>query len=638
LKLASPSTPSVFIIILNFNSKEDIFDCIESVLVQNYKPFEIIIVDNGSIDDSVKELKQRYPEITLIENGTNLGYAQGNNIGMRYALDKGADYVVILNPDTVVNENWLSGLISTGERYKDVGIIGSKLLMFYNPDLINSYGHNLTCIAMAYDNGFGKVDGADFGKEKEVMSVCGASFAIKSAVIKKVGYLDKIYFNYYEDVDYCIRSIYAGFKVMVTPDSVVYHKVSKGTASSSSKAIFWSKRNQYLFMLKYFPFSKFLKYSPQLLKLEYRQIYNLVVFNKSGLLLKIVVKALMSAVIKSPIVLFGKMKLLSKKAGFDFFSYLSNDTSIPIMPDAHPDYRIFDPSTDTDEVPSRIYMGINDRILGHGWCNLYRKDYLVYRWFTKRAKVFLKAPKSVDCVIQIHAIAPLSVLRAPLLSIFLDSEKVGEAKIHSHNGEWNTLSFPVKVQDKKLVKVTLELDDYISVKSRDWVNEFGCIVNEVSILEKDSVFIRNNASKIEIKDGLHQDCGHIEYDNRITDYRYEMEILEKSEKIDGRNNFFFKLRVKNTSNSPWLYFHHEYVSNVTVGMRLYDSKGKDHPRKMYHVRFNKNLFPGDEEVVTLLIPPLLREGLHTIKLDLVEEFICWFEEKGAKPISIEVNL
>ena len=139
--MTSHRDPSVYIIILYWNSKEDIYDCLDSILKQNYKNYEIVIVDNGSTDNGLEELKKNHPDLIYIINKKNLGYAAGNNVGMKFAYEKGADYIIILNPDTIVEENWISGLIEAGSKNPSAGIIGSKLLIHSNPELINSYGH-----------------------------------------------------------------------------------------------------------------------------------------------------------------------------------------------------------------------------------------------------------------------------------------------------------------------------------------------------------------------------------------------------------------------------------------------------------------------------------------------------------------
>jgi len=566
-----------------------------------------------------------------------LGYAEGNNRGIKYAYDQKADYIIILNPDTIVDENWLTSIIQAGERDPSVGIIGSKILIHSNPELINSYGHILNCLAKALDNGFGRVNSPEWSKEEKVISVCGASLAIKRNVIEKIGLFDKTYFNYYEDVDLCLRARYAGFEVIVVPESIVYHKISRGTEGRRNKAVFWSKRNQYLFMFKHYKFREFLKYFPMLMVFEYRQIYNSIVFNQEFYPVILLLKALASFVLKLPLMFAKKLVLIKEKRDFNLFDFISSDPTIPIMPDPHPDYKVFVPQEDKEKLPSRIFMGCNDDILGHGWYNLYKDDKSAYRWFGKRANTFLKVKKSGDYIVQIHASAPLSILKVPKLVVCVDGERIGEREIDSHEGEWHTLHFPVTIKDKDYIKITLELDDFVSIKSRGWIYDFGCTVNEIGILEDNSSLLRSNLCEPAQKEGLYEN-GHVVYENKITDHRYNMELLEMSEKIDGRSFFYLKVRVKNTSKCPWLYFNHNTTSYVALGMRLFDEKNKHHPQSMAHFKLNRNILPGEEDIMTLQISPLLREGPHTIRLDMVEEFVCWFEEMGAKPLEIKVDL
>jgi hypothetical protein len=393
-------------------------------------------------------------------------------------------------------------------------------------------------------------------------------------------------------------------------------------------------------MFKFFPFRKLFEYFWLLMIYEYRQIYNTYFIHDDLSLLFTVLKALMGFTLKLPQILFKRLILSFKKSDFNIFDLIEEDTTIPVIETPQPDYKVFDPEEDIKDLPSRILFGINDKILGHGWYNVYKEDVIAYRWFGKRAHTYLKIEKEGKNIIQIHISAPLSILKVPTLSVYLDGKKVGETMIHSPKNEWHTLHFPVEIHGKDYVKITLELDDFVSIQNLGWTHDFGCTVNEISILEPSSPLLRANIAKPEKTEGLSQkkEDEHLTYQYRITDFRYEMELLERSEVIDGRSHFYLVVRVKNTSECPWLIFHHNTKSYVSIGMRLFDSKNKHYPRKMQHFKLKKNIFPGDEDTMTLLFYPILKKGPYTLRVDMIEEFVCWFEEKGAKPLNIEVNL
>ena len=122
----------VTIILLNWNGKEDTIECLESLKHITYPNYEILLVDNGSTDGSVECFRERYPGMEIIENGENLGFAEGNNVGIRRAMDEGADYVLLLNNDTVVDPEFLGELVKVGESDPKIGIVGPKICYYNN--------------------------------------------------------------------------------------------------------------------------------------------------------------------------------------------------------------------------------------------------------------------------------------------------------------------------------------------------------------------------------------------------------------------------------------------------------------------------------------------------------------------------
>src|SRR3989339_346256 len=123
--------PLVYILILNWNGKEDTLECLSSLKKIDYPNYKTIVIDNGSTDDSVKIINKKYPKIKIIENKKNLGYAEGNNVGIRYALKNKADYVLILNNDTIVDKKFLTELVKVGESNEKVGIVGPNVYCYF---------------------------------------------------------------------------------------------------------------------------------------------------------------------------------------------------------------------------------------------------------------------------------------------------------------------------------------------------------------------------------------------------------------------------------------------------------------------------------------------------------------------------
>ena len=267
----------VYIIVLNYNGWKDTIECLESILKNNYKNYQIIVVDNDSPNNSIeymikwakgkqeviydkysqlkylsqpfekkpldylfytkeealiggdkeKEQKLENPVI-FIQAGRNDGFSAGNNVGIKYALKKNDfSYVWLLNNDTVIEKDSLSKLIKYAMK-NDVGICGSTLMYYHNPKHIQSYG--------------GKIN-KFFGTSKQILDynaidkdldyVIGASFLISKNVLTKLGLLPEEYFLYYEDTDYCFNARTNGFKLGIEPKSVVYHKEGSSTGGSS---------------------------------------------------------------------------------------------------------------------------------------------------------------------------------------------------------------------------------------------------------------------------------------------------------------------------------------------------------------------------------------------------------------------
>ncbi|MDD5192298.1 MAG: glycosyltransferase family 2 protein [Candidatus Nanoarchaeia archaeon] len=246
--------PLVHIIILNWNGKEDTIECINSVKKIDYPNYKIILVDNGSTDNSVKVFKKKYPSIKIIKNKENLGYAEGNNVGIRYALKNKADYVLILNNDTVVDKHFLTELVKVAESDDEIGIVGPKVYN-YGTNKIQFLGiKNLFWNLVLYRKvvGRNKEDKGQFDYFTDVDFVAGCSTLIKSKVMRKVGLFDKELFLYCEDVDFFIRAKKKGYQLKVAPDSHIWHKGSATSKKVSGFVRYYIARNNFIFVKRYF--------------------------------------------------------------------------------------------------------------------------------------------------------------------------------------------------------------------------------------------------------------------------------------------------------------------------------------------------------------------------------------------------
>ncbi|HLE48572.1 MAG TPA: glycosyltransferase family 2 protein [Patescibacteria group bacterium] len=225
-------TPFVFVIVLNWNGIKDTTDCLQSLNKINYKNFKVIIIDNGSKDNEIKKLKKHFPKNIYLSNNKNQGYCKANNQGIKYAIRHKADYILLLNNDTVVDKNFLKFLIAYAVKNKFEGILTSKIF-YFGTNLIWSMGGVLSKIS-GIPRMIGQGQKATEFKKVIIPDYApGCVFFAPVSVFKKSGLLNEIYFAYYEDLDYCSRARKLGITIRAIPESVVFHKVSRSTNSKS---------------------------------------------------------------------------------------------------------------------------------------------------------------------------------------------------------------------------------------------------------------------------------------------------------------------------------------------------------------------------------------------------------------------
>jgi GT2 family glycosyltransferase len=260
------STPEVSIVILNWNGLEDTIECLESLRETTYPNCEIIVVDNASSGNDVEVLKERYrDDIHIIENDRNYGFAEGNNIGIRYALTKQSDYILMLNNDTVVDANFLAELVRVAEEDDKAGILGGKIYYYASPNRFQSVGGRINWWLGYIKDMSGQDDVGQFEQVAERDYVYATAMLIKRQVIEKVGLLDSSLFFGMEDYDYCARAKKAGFKVLYVPGARVWHKQGASRKKLPDHPETWRLINKEKGILSYKPkpvFHLFRKHGP----------------------------------------------------------------------------------------------------------------------------------------------------------------------------------------------------------------------------------------------------------------------------------------------------------------------------------------------------------------------------------------
>jgi GT2 family glycosyltransferase len=210
-------SPLVYVIVLNFNARRWLPDCLGALAETRYENQRILLVDNASTDDSLEVVRERFPSVEVMRNPANLGFSEGNNMGIQVALERGADYIVLLNPDTKVEPGWLGALIAVGESDPRIGILGAVQLEYDGADF-----NDWTKIAAREH--LDELRRMESARSYIPMTwVEGACFAVKRIVLEEVGLLDPIFSSFYEEMDLCRRAICQEYKVVLVPRSSVRH-------------------------------------------------------------------------------------------------------------------------------------------------------------------------------------------------------------------------------------------------------------------------------------------------------------------------------------------------------------------------------------------------------------------------------
>ena len=227
------------VIILNWNGKNDTLLCLKSLQDVEGPPFDVIVVDNGSTDDSVAEIGKKFPHITLLKTGKNLGYAGGNNLGIEYALKQGADLVLLLNNDTIVDRYFIASLLNSCQNQQNISIFGAYPLQMTNPEKIDHLGGRWNSTTATFDLiGLGAFKG--FKTDQPLDYVCGCSILIRKKVFEKIGLLEPDFFLFWEEADFCIRAKKAGFEIGICYEARLLHKISASfVGGTPHKTYFW---------------------------------------------------------------------------------------------------------------------------------------------------------------------------------------------------------------------------------------------------------------------------------------------------------------------------------------------------------------------------------------------------------------
>lgn len=243
--------PLASVIVVNWNGEAYLAEGVDSLLDQTHPRTEIIVVDNGSTDGSVRLLTERYgAKIRLVVNRENLGFAGGNNAGIAAAT---GEHVLVLNNDAVADPRWVAALVREAETDPEIGMCASKIVSYDNPAVIDSAGLLLARDGLGRGRGRLERDAGQFDRAEEVLMPSGCAALYRRAMLEQIGLFDERFFMYCEDVDLGLRGRAAGWRCRYVPDALVRHRYSESAGRYSLRKVFLVERNRVWVMLKNFP-------------------------------------------------------------------------------------------------------------------------------------------------------------------------------------------------------------------------------------------------------------------------------------------------------------------------------------------------------------------------------------------------
>ena len=268
----------ISIIILNYNAGKLLIDCISSIINSNLKDFEIILVDNCSSDNSHLDCKKKFDSIKLIENKENLGYCEGNNVGLREAR---GDFLMILNPDTTVTPYWADELLSAYQKFGE-GLYQPKILSMSEPKRLGTTGNIVNIFGFGFSRGRGEIDADQYNKIESIGYASGTCLFLSTKTFEDIGNLDSFLFAYHDDLEYGWRGSELGIKSYYIPTSIIYHAESFSFKWKPFK-FYLLERNRHYCLLTHYTRKTFYKILPELILVEIAVIF---FYTSRGLLLE----------------------------------------------------------------------------------------------------------------------------------------------------------------------------------------------------------------------------------------------------------------------------------------------------------------------------------------------------------------
>jgi GT2 family glycosyltransferase len=243
--------PFLITIILNTNRREDTLAALTSLEQNTYENHRVIVLDNASTDGSVQTIQSAFPKVQIVKLKKNLGYAGNNNVGIKAALAQGAEWVFVLNEDTIVAEDCLAQLVKVGQSDPRIGIVGPMVYHHNEPNLIQSAGGKMGRYWQVWHIAQNEEDQGQFSQPHFVEWISGCAILVRREVVEQVGMLDERFFYYFEETEWCLRARKLGWLVLHVPQARLWHKGVQRDYRPSPSVTYYATRNRFLMLAKH---------------------------------------------------------------------------------------------------------------------------------------------------------------------------------------------------------------------------------------------------------------------------------------------------------------------------------------------------------------------------------------------------
>jgi GT2 family glycosyltransferase len=243
--------PLVVSVILNTNRREDTLECLATLTQNTYSDQQVIVLDNQSTDGSVESIRSGFPSVHIVELNKNLGYAGNNNVGIQHAVAHGADWVFVLNEDTILAKDCLEKLVEAGEGDAKIGIVGPMVYHYSEPNIIQTAGGKLGRKWETWHLSEDEEDRGQYQEPHQVDWISGCGILVRREVIEQVGMIDERYFYYWEETEWCLRAGRNGWRIMHVPQAKLWHKGVQRNHQPKPSVTYYATRNRLLTLSKH---------------------------------------------------------------------------------------------------------------------------------------------------------------------------------------------------------------------------------------------------------------------------------------------------------------------------------------------------------------------------------------------------